>query len=307
MTSQPNDYPYLEPSALAVINRSADERIAWFQEQQVWIPYEAARDVLALVEEAIERPRSPRMKGYLIIAESNNGKSRLARECVARYPMIDDPAADAVVLRTLLIELPPNPDEGSIYDRILDALCQPYRQKDPISVKRRQVINALKKCGLRALLVDELQRALSSNQTRRRQVIETLRYIAGEVPVPLVVFSTPRGANALAASDEMINRHHPVELPVWQLDTAFRSLLSSFQGLLPLRQKSLITGKTLAPLIHDMTEGLLGEVRDLLDMALGYTLRAGNEVIDETVLRAISWTKPSDRKRLIKRYGRHAA
>lgn len=296
-------YPYLDPPARDVIRLSAEERIAWFQEQQHWIPYKPAQDALKLVEEAIGRPRSPRMKGYLIIAESNNGKSRLARECTLRYPMLDDPNAESIVLRTLLIVLPPSPDEGAIYDRILDQLCQPYRPKDPVTVNRRQVINALQKCGLRALLVDELQRVLSANQNKRRQVLEALRYIAGEVPVPLIVFSTPRGANALASSDEMINRLHPVELPTWKLDDDFRVLLSSFQGLLPLRQKSLITGSTLGPFIHYQTEGLIGEVRDLLDVALQHTLRSGMEQIDKSVLESVAWARPSERKRLIKRYG----
>lgn len=300
-------YPHLEPATRDVILLSAEERIGWFQEQQTWIPYKPAQDALKLVEEAIGRPRSPRMKGYLIIAESNNGKSRLARECVHRYPKIDDPDAESVVLRTLLVELPPNPDEGAIYDRILDQLCQPYRPKDPVAVKRRQVMNALQKCGLRALLVDELQRVLSSNQIKRRQVLEALRNIAGEVPVPLIVFSTPRGANALASSDEMINRLHPVELPVWNLDTEFRSLLSSFQGLLPLREKSLITGKTLAPYIHYQAEGLIGEVRDLLDEALQRALRSGKEQIDQAVLESVAWARPSERKRRIKRYGAKVA
>lgn len=301
------EYPHLDPPAREVILLSPEERIAWFQGQQHWIPYDAAQLALKLVEEAIERPRSPRMKGYLLIAESNNGKSRLARECATRYPKVDDPDAESVVLRTLLIELPPNPDEGAIYDRILDQLCQPYRPKDPVSIKRRQVVNALQRCGLRALLVDELQRVLSANHTRRRQVLEALRNIAGEVPVPLIVFSTPRGANALASSDEMINRLHPVELPVWPLDKPFRVLLSSFVGLLPLREKSLITGSTLAPLIHYRTEGLIGEVRDLLDVALQHALRSGKEKIDQEVLDAVTWARPSERKRLIKRYGTKVA
>ncbi len=296
-------YPYLDTAARDAIHLSAEERIAWFQEQQLWIPYGSAQGALALVQEAIDRPRSPRMKGYLVIAESNNGKSRLARECARRYPKIDSPGAERVLLRTLLIELPPNPDEGAIYDRILDQLCQPYRPKDPISIKRSQVVNALQRCGLRALLIDELQRMLSANQNKRRQVIEALRNIAGEVPVPLIVFSTPRGANALASSDEMINRLHPVELPVWLLDDEFRTLLSSFRAILPLRQKSLITGKTLAPYIHYQTEGLIGEVRDLLDVALQHALRNGREQIDKDVFDAINWTKPSDRKRFIRRYG----
>lgn len=300
-------YPYLDPPARDVILLTAEERIAWFQDQQIWIPYKPAQDALKLVEEAITRPRSPRMKGYLFIAESNNGKSRLARESVVRYPKIDDPDAESIVLRTLLFEVPPNPDEGAIYDCILDKLCQPYRPKDPVSIKRRQVVNALQKCGLRALLVDELQRVLSANQIKRRQVLEGIRNLACEVPVPLIVFSTPRGANALASSDEMINRLHPVELPVWQLDKDFRALLSSFQGLLPLREKSLITGKTLAPFIHRQTEGLIGEVRDLLDVALQHALRNGREQIDQEVLDSVPWTRPSDRKMRIKTYGARVA
>jgi len=301
------EYPHLDPPAREVILLTPAERLAWFQNQQTWIPYPVAQSVLALVDEAIHRPRGPRMKGYLVIAESNNGKSRLSRECVVRYPMRDDPEAESIVLQTLRIELPPNPDEGSLYDLILDQLCQPYRPKDPLNIKRRQVINALRRCGLRALLVDELQRVLSSNQIKRRQVIEALRNIAGEVPVPLVVFTTARGANALASSDEMINRLHPVELPIWQVDNDWRILLSSFVGVLPLRERSPLTSRKATTAVHAMTEGLIGEVRDLLDMALQQAFTSGKEIIDVDLLSELPWTRPSDRKRLIRKYGKATA
>lgn len=292
-------YPWLDQPALEVIERTPSERLAWFQSQRVWIPYPRANALLADMQRLIERPRYHRMRGMLVISDSNNGKSRLAQECLARNPMNENPDGDHIILPVLLLEMPPRPDENDVLDSLLEMLSQPFRRKAPISDKRSQVIKVLGRCELRALLVDEVQRLLGARQEMRRVVMDALRYIANQVPVPLIVFSTPRGANALSSSDEMINRLHPEALPAWNLDSDFRMLLSSYEGLLPLREHSRLTTKATAALIHSKTEGLIGEVHDLLELAVESTFSKGSEKIDDELIRSLSWVEPSNRKRLI--------
>lgn len=290
-------YPHLDTAVHAVIDLDCAARLRWFEEQRTWIPYPAAMAAIEQVEKLISRPRNDRMRGLLIRAESNNGKSRLAKECVTRHPMDENLDGEHVIIPLLSIDMMPRPDENAILDAILEKLKQPFRPKDPITAKRVQVIKILQRCGLRALIIDEIQCLLGARQEMRRVTMDALRYIANQVPVPLIAFSTPRGASALASSDEMINRLHPLSLPVWKLDAEFRSLLASFEAILPLRKPSGLTKKAMAALIHAKTEGLIGEVRDLLELCLNEAFNRQQEHIDEEIIKAVRWIEPSRRKR----------
>lgn len=97
------------------------------------------------------------MPGILLLGESNSGKTSLGLEFMSRHPVDPNLEGDAVRVPVLRIEMPPNPDETRIYDEILLQLMQPFRTKDPISVKARQVQTALKIVGARMLIFDEFQ------------------------------------------------------------------------------------------------------------------------------------------------------
>ena len=103
----------------------------------------------------------------------------------------------------------------------------------------------------------------------------------------------------MASSDEMINRLRTRHLPRWELDGAFQSLLASFQLRLPLEKPSKLASKEMAAVIHAKSEGLIGEVYDLLDRALQVALTNKEELISKELLQDLAWTVPSERKRAV--------
>ena len=290
---------HLDADALGVIEFPAAERIAWFQGQSRWIPYQAATDVIVRVETLVRRPRHHRMRGMLVVAESNNGKSRLAGEIARRFPFDPNEDGDHSILPVMLFEMPPRPDEVAIVDALMKQVGQPFRRTDPIGDRRDQLIRALRNLEVKVVMGDDLQKLLGARQEQRRVVMDAIRYLCNQVPVPFVGFSTKRGAAALSSSDEMINRMPMVSLPSWALDDAFRQLLAAFQRQLPLRDPSRLTTRSMASLIHALSEGLIGEVHDLLESAVERALTTGRESIDEALLRELSWIPPSQRKRLV--------
>lgn len=90
----------------------------------------------------------------------------------------------------LRIEIPPNPDEARIYDEILMRLMQPFRTKDPISVKARQVRTILQIVGTRMLIFDEFQAVLSTRNDRRRLVLEVVKHLGNTLQIPIVAIGT---------------------------------------------------------------------------------------------------------------------
>ena len=265
---------------------------------EFWIKYPASDAILALLEALVNKPRRARMPGYLVTSESNNGKTSIAMRFAGLHPPVFSEADNKMQMPVMLLEVVPTPTEAAIIERILSILGIPYRLTDPVPDKREAAIVAMRNAGLQLLMLDELQKILGARLEQRRAVMDALRYIANQVPVPVVAFSTPRGTGGLASSDEMINRLRPLTLPTWKLDADFQRLLLSFEEHMPLPERSGLGKKAMAALIHTLSEGLVGEVYDLLELALSVAIASDAPRIDEALLRGLAWTPPSDRKRL---------
>jgi hypothetical protein len=289
---------HLDAETRAMLAKPVAERLAWFQ-TEFWIEYSAAEHLLDLFRGLVVKPRRARMAGYLITGESNNGKSAIALEFARAFPSFLDEEKEQIQLPVLFFEIPPSPTDSAILGALLDALGVPYRPKDPYDKKLSVAVDAMRTLGVRVFVLDELQRILGARREQRLPILDQLRYFSNQVQVPLIVLTTPRGAGVLASVDEMINRLTPMALPAWPLDQVFQKLLSSFELRLPLPKPSNLKSKTFAPLIHELTEGLLGEVYDLLELALRIALNTQQECLTPDFIRSLPWVKPSERKRRV--------
>lgn len=291
---------HLSKETRELLDAPAEKRLRAFQED-FWIPYERAEQIIDSIERRIQAPRTQRMRGVLVVSPSNNGKSSIANEIMRRYPIRKNSDDGMIAVPVARIQMPPKPDEVAILHMLLDFFLQPYRDKDHPSRKRSAIVSLLRVCDTRVLLIDELEKLLGSIPAYRRVVLDMLRYLANEVPIPLIVFSTPSGHSALAAVDEMINRQHPKPLRKWPLDETYRSLLAAFERRLPLPQPSELDSRIMTVLIHTMADGLIGETKDLLEDALERCIATGAEKIDEACLKSLDWVPPSARKQASRR------
>jgi hypothetical protein len=70
--------------------------------------------------------------------------------------------------------------------------------------------------------------------------------------------------DALHDTDEMGSRFDTVPVPRWGFDEDFAALLDSLEASIPLAQASNLSRLPLARMIHDLSEGLIGEVVDIV-------------------------------------------
>ncbi|MDO4264795.1 MAG: hypothetical protein Q4C67_11410, partial [Deinococcus sp.] len=98
--------------------------------------------------------------------------------------------------------------------------------------------------------------------------------------------------------DQIQNRFTPVTLPRWQLDVEFLQLLASFEATLPLGKASGLASQKLAPLLLDMSGGLIGELSSLLKRATERAVTSGSERIDRSLLLDLGWVPPGERDRM---------
>lgn len=289
------DLSHLVPEVHAVAAGADAERIR-FMRRPKWFGYAAADTVLSRLEDLLNHPPSHRMPGLQILGESNSGKTAIGLEFLDRHPVDPNPDGDAIIVPVVRIEVPPNPDESRIYDEILIALKQPFRAKDALSEKSRQVRAILGAVGTRMLMLDEFQHVLGPRNDRRRVVMDVIKHLGNTLQIPIVVIGTADAQVAVSKDEQLANRLHPVWMPTWGMDMEYRRLLASFEVTMPLRERSRLQERQVAALILEFSEGLIGEVRDLLCAGVEHALRCGRERIDLDLLRELEWIPPSKRR-----------
>lgn len=287
---------HLDASVIPIIDRSPAERLA-FMRAPKWFSYAAADAILDRLEGLLAYPATHRMPGLQILGDSNSGKTAIGLEFVERHPMSPNPDGDAIKIPVLRIEVPPNPDESRLYDEMFIALRQPFRARDPISEKSRQIRALLQVVDCRMLMLDEFQHVLGPRNDRRRVVLDVIKHLSNTLRIPIVVLGTTEAQVAVSKDEQLSNRLTPVWMPTWQMNIEYRRLLASFEVTMPLKERSSLQNRETAALILALSEGLLGEIRDLLCMAVADALFRGQESIDQATLRALSWVPPSQRRR----------
>ena len=286
---------HLLPEVQPIAAGSERERIHYMRRPK-WFGYSEAEAIFQRLEGLLEHPPSHRMPGLQILGESNSGKTAIGLEFLERHPVDPNPEGDAIIVPVVRIEVPPNPDESRIYDEILMALMQPFRAKDPLSEKSRQVRAALSTVGTRMLMLDEFQHVLGPRNDRRRVVMDVIKHLGNTLKMPIVVIGTADAQVAVSKDEQLANRLYPMWMPTWRMDQEYRRLLASFEVTMPLREPSRLQDRQVAALILELSESLLGEIRDLLCSAVEHALRTGRERIDLALLREVQWIAPSKRR-----------
>lgn len=287
---------HVDESVRPILAMSAKERLT-FMRRPKWFSYAAADAILERLEDLLTYPPSHRMPGLQILGDSNSGKTAIGLEFLARHPMDANPDGDSAIIPVVRMEVPPNPDESRLYDEIFLALRQPFRARDPVTEKARQVRALLDGVGCRVLMLDEFQHVLGPRNDRRRVVMDVVKHMGNILRLSVVVLGTTEAQVAVSKDEQLANRLTPLWMPTWRMDTEYRRLLASFEATLPLRKPSHLQQRDTAALILGLSEGLLGEMRDLLCMAVAEALHRGQESITQELLRSLAWIPPGDRRR----------
>jgi hypothetical protein len=287
---------HLNEAAEKLLTMSDCERIERIRSPR-WIGYPRAKLILSKLDDLMTYPKSHRMPNLLIVGDTNNGKTMLARRFCGYHPAVDNPNGEGIHVPVLFVQAPPVPDEGRFYNAILDLLFAPYRPSDRVDKKQFQVLKLLRYIGLKVLVIDEIHSILAGPLNRQRIFLNVLKYLGNELQVPIVAVGTRDAFRAIQTDPQLANRFEPSLLPRWEFDTDFLRLLTSFERMLPLRNPSQLHETTLATRLFSLSEGYLGELSHLLTDAASYAVTSGKERIDGEILSKIDWQPPSDRKR----------
>lgn len=267
-----------------------------------WINYPKANQVFKSLEMLLRFPKSDRMQNLLIMAESNNGKTTLARRFVnAHQPYfetIEDEQTklpiEIVVRPVIMVQCPHIPHEKSLYYSVLDQLNLPYRKSTKSEYLKQTVINGMKDMKVKILVLDEIHHVLSGSAAKQREFLNLIKYISNEVQVSIVALGTNEASFALKAEKQLDTRFDKVIIPKWNYDDDFLRLLATIEKILPLEKESDLIDDGLSLKIYQMSHGILGEIVKILKLAAIDAIESEEERITKRTLEKLNYHSPFD-------------
>ena len=282
---------HLNAKAASYLDLSDAERIEKINSHR-WIPYARAQEIHAKLDDLFYHPKVARMPSLLVCGPSNAGKSVL----LERYAELRNaPNGKEPKLPVLMVQAPSKPDEREFYLLCLTKLFVPYRASEKAVRLQTQMVTVLQNLQTRMLIIDEVHHLLGGSGIKQRIFLNTLKFLSNELRIPIVAIGTKDALNAFQVDPQIGNRFEPVAVPRWCHGEEYERLLAGFEMSTPLREPSYLADEPLASKLLVMSEGLIGELAELLRRAAAAAIRSGRERIDTSLLNSVSWVLPSQR------------
>lgn len=271
-----------------------------FIRQAHWVGYPQAKTVLERLELILSSPRVDRMECMLIVAATNNGKTRLLRRFLDLHPPLDRGEGGITERPVLAIQAPPVPDEKRLYGSILSRLGGPGTSYQTAGQQYLAVEKTLKAINLKVLIIDEIQHLISGSTNKHRDCMNALKFLSNDLQISLVGAGIKTAHYALANWDQQLeNRFKPVLLPQWSFGPELAQLLMSIEQVLPLRKPSNLGKPEIVQLVADLCDGKIGEIWTLLGVAAFKAIDSSKEFIDLELLKSVQDIAPAHRKALL--------
>jgi Cdc6-like AAA superfamily ATPase len=265
-----------------------------------WIGYPKSELVLKHLNQLLLFPKSHRMQNLLIIGESNNGKTTIARRFLHQNPSfissdIDIDTGlmiDYVVRPVVMIQCPHVPEEKRLYFNILEQLNIPFRKTAKSDYLNEIVIQALIDMKVKVLILDEIHHILSGSPRKQREFLALIKYISNIAEVSLVGIGTNEANYALKSDDQLSTRFDKIIIPNWQYDNDFIRLIATLEKVIKLTKESKLIEPKISKEIYNMSKGNLGEILKIVKLSAIEAIESTDEKISIDTLKRISYQSP---------------
>ncbi|MDM1397765.1 TniB family NTP-binding protein [Myroides odoratimimus] len=281
-----------------IANCSPEERIM-MAKKFIWIGYTQSIDIFKKLEDLKNYPKVYRMPNLLLVGDSNNGKTAILRKYSERNEAYIRSIDSQVINPVVYVQAPPEPDEKRFYNIILDSLFAPTKTTEKIDSRQQRVINLLKKMETQLLMIDEIHHVLAGSSRKQRTFLNVIKFLSNELQIPIICAGTKDAFNAIQTDPQLSNRFEPKVLPKWTNDLEYKRLLASFEKVLPLKKESLLIENSIADNILSKSDGLIGEISKILELACIKAIETSKEKIDNQIIDSIDYIPPFKRRKQI--------
>jgi SpoVK/Ycf46/Vps4 family AAA+-type ATPase len=243
------------------------------------------------MRQVLERPPSLRPRGLLIADPYHNGKTMIAERFALEHLRFADRQ------RVWVIQTREGSGLSHFYASILSGLRAPQAAGwRSLSRASEQVDHLLYSLKPRLLIFDGFHSALRGRRQDVKAIFSFLRRIARVHDISPVFVGEIAIYDALHDIEEMGSRFDTVPVPRWGFDEDFATLLDSLESSMPLAHASNLSRLPLARMIHDLSEGLIGEVVDVVTRAAVGAIECGEDRITSSIITSLGYVPLSRRQ-----------
>jgi hypothetical protein len=278
------DFSHLQPPYRSVARLQDEERIAWIRQER-WIQYPRAERILERLADLVDYPPRDRMPCLVLYGVTGMGKTRIIQKFLRDHKSRFDEKHGRTRLPVVSIQMPPTPDERSLYEEILAGMGGIFTDGSGVTTLRHRIRLLARQLEVRMLIIDEIHSILAGTFREQRIALNAIRFLANDLRIPLVCVGTHEANQALMTDQQLADRFEAAELPAWEDDAAFEQLLLSFESVLPLHLPSEFRDPKVRQRILSLSEGVLVRICRLLDTAATEAIRSSRERIELSLLR----------------------
>lgn len=294
---------HLTSTAKDLLDATIEEKIFHINKDR-WIGYPRAQEILEHMEDFMCYPKTDRMPNLLIVGDSNNGKTKILKRFLNRYPVDIDEDTALNIQPVVMVSAPSKPDESSFFIRLLQELCTPYAKNDSTGVKRERVIRVLKKRKTRMLIIDEIQHIIAGSHNSQRNFLNCIKDLSNTLQIPIIGAGIEDAFHAIQVDPQLANRFQLQVLERWKLNTSaqkkeFARLVMSIERSLTLPEPSMLYKRPYLEKIHYLSEGLIGEVVTLMKRLAIHAIKNDMQCINQSCFDSLNLIPPSKRRTLL--------
>ena len=282
--------PNLAPQFRKYLEMNDEERIYFIQKDK-WIDYPLANKVLLKMQDIFNAPKSIRSRGMLLYGDSNNGKTAILKKFYRNFSKDEyiDEDGDLIHLMPIVYVISESSsDESVMFSKILSAMNVPVNHKEKVTKKKEEVIYNLGIMKTKLIIIDEIQNVLQGPYNKMTQLITSLKTLNNTTAIPIILAGTQDAMSAISIDNQTKSRFKPLELPNWNNDENFSRFITTIEAMLPLKKASnLYQNYELLTYIHELSNGCIGEVIDILKDASIYAIRTKSERITKKEIKEI--------------------
>ena len=282
--------PNLAPQFRKYLEMSDEERIYFIQKDK-WIDYPLANKVLLKMQDIFNAPKSIRSRGMLLYGDSNNGKTAILKKFYRNFSKDEyiDEDGDLIHLMPIVYVISESSsDESIMFSKILSAMNVPVNHKEKVTKKKEEVIYNLGIMKTKLIIIDEIQNVLQGPYNKMTQLITSLKSLNNTTAIPIILAGTQDAMSAISIDNQTKSRFKPLELPNWNNDENFSRFITTIEAMLPLKKASnLYQNYELLTYLHELSNGCIGEVIDILKDASIYAIRTQSEKITKKEIKEI--------------------
>lgn len=207
------------------------------------------------------------------------GKTHIIQKFVRDHPPEFDKVNGTTRVPVVAVQMPPEPLEQDFCEEFLMALGAVVSAGVSTVSVRSRTRKFARQFGLRLLIIDEIHSMLAGTFRQQRRFLNSLRFLANDLHLPIVCVGTHEAHQALTTDQQLAERFGEFELPQWRNDPAFAQFLKTFGAIFPLRGPSDLCEPKIRQRILALTEGVTVRISRVLETAAVAAIREGCETI----------------------------